>query len=220
LVSRSVSGSATPAAGDLEGAQREVDEAIKNWPFAGFHMQDMAALFTQIHIYLYSRNGAAAWDHIRQQWPALEKSLQLKNQMARGLMRDLRARSALAAAASSAALGAAAETESLLAAALDDARRLRRERVGWANTLADRIVACAHAIRGDNDQAVALLRPVATQFEELGCRLQTAAARQSLFRRTSGQESAAAAAAAATIFQQQHIQEPDRMTAIYFPGAM
>jgi hypothetical protein len=58
----------------------------------------MAAVFSRAHIHLYTGDGRSALDHMNRSWPALQRALQLRSQIIRIMMLDLRARVSLAAA--------------------------------------------------------------------------------------------------------------------------
>ena len=81
------------AADDPEEAGRGLAAVMGPWTRRGYHIQHRNALWAAAHVALYRGEGRAAWDLIREQWPALEGSLILRIQFVRITMRHLRARS-------------------------------------------------------------------------------------------------------------------------------
>jgi tetratricopeptide (TPR) repeat protein len=201
------------AGGDPDTAERDVEEAQALWPYKGFHIQHVAVLFTQVNISLYRGAGLAAWERITDRWPALRRSLQLQNQMARITMLDLRARSAIAAAA------AGRDPDGLLGRAERDARRIRGERVRWGDAFADRIVAGIAEVRGRPDLAAPRLEAAMGVLDELGLRLHAAATRRRLGQLLGGQRGRELIQAAETAMQAQKIRDPGAITRMYTTGS-
>jgi serine/threonine protein kinase len=197
---------------DPEGAQRDLGAVMERWSRQGFHVQHLTGLMGQLQIDLYRGAGPAAWERITNAWPALARSLFLRVQVVRIFMWHLRARSALAAA------GQAARPEPLWRAALDDARRIERERMAWARPLAQLIRAGVAAGRGDRAAVLALLRDA-----EAGCRvaamgLFAAAAGYRYGQLLEGDGVGAGIAQASGWMEAQGIRNPARMAALYAPG--
>jgi serine/threonine protein kinase len=200
------------AADDPEGAQRDLGAVMECWSRQGFHVQHLTGLMGQLQIDLYRGAGTAAWERITGAWPALARSLFLRVQVVRIFMWHLRARSALAAA------GQAPRPEPLWRAAVADARRIERERMSWAEPLAQLIRAGVAARRGDRAAALVLLRE-----GEAGCRaadmgLFAAAAGYRYGRLLEGNGVGAGIAQARGWMEAQGIRNPARMTALYAPG--
>src|SRR5262249_35802978 len=116
------------AADDPAAARAGLEETAARWSRRDYHVQHNHALWAAVQIELYCGEGLAAWELLRQSWPALRRSLLLRVQFIRTSMLFLRARAALAAAV---ALRSShpAEGRSLLTLADRDARRLSRERM-------------------------------------------------------------------------------------------
>ena len=89
----------------------------------------VVTLTASAQIELYRGDGAAAWQHIVEQWPAMASSALLHVECVRIFMVHLRARCALAAAAS------AADPEPLLKVVRQDARKLEREKPSWCRCM-------------------------------------------------------------------------------------
>ena len=85
---------------DPDEARRQVIEAMQKWTQKGFHRQHYNALLALAQIELYTGNGLVAWKQVSGQWPALSDSMILRVQIIRIEALHLKARCALAAAAS------------------------------------------------------------------------------------------------------------------------
>ena len=82
------------AADDPEEARRGLAAVMGPWTRQGYHVQHRNAFWAAAHVALYRGEGRAAWELMREQWPALEGSLLLRVQFVRISMRCLRARCA------------------------------------------------------------------------------------------------------------------------------
>jgi hypothetical protein len=195
-----------------ERARRELRQVIDEWSQQGFHVQHMNRLFDEVQIDLYQGDGSAAWERVTGQWPALARSYLLRIQQVRIFLLHLRARAALAAAT------AAADPEPLLHAAERDARLLRRERIAWAEALAQLVRAGVAMGRHDAGGARQLLEDAAGRLEAAGLRLHAAAARRRLGEKVGGSEGQRLVEQADAWMKGQNIQRPHRMTALLAPG--
>ena len=200
------------AADDPTGARQELQEVIRHWSQQGFHVQHLTGLMGHLQIDLYSGDGAAAWQRISAEWPALKRSLFLRVQTVRIFMLDLRARSALAAAAH------AAERKLLLRWAERDARRLERERMPWADALARLIRAGVAAAQLDRSTALALVNAATAGFEAAHMGLFAAAARRRQGELLGGAEGRPLIDQADAWMMRQLIDNPRRMAALHAPG--
>jgi hypothetical protein len=190
-----------------ERARRELRQVMGEWSQEGFHVQHMNRLFDEVQIGLYQGAGGAAWEQITAHWPALAHSHLLRVQQVRIFLLHLRARAALAA-----------ESASLLHAAERDARRLRRERIAWAEALAQLVRAGVAMRRRDAGGARQLLADAAGRLEAAGLCLHAAAARRRLGELVSGSEGRRLVEQADAWMKGQNIRRPDRMAALLAPG--
>jgi serine/threonine protein kinase len=195
-----------------ERARRELRQVIDEWSQQGFHVQHMNRLFDEAQIDLYQGEGSAAWERVAGQWPALACSHLLRVQQVRIFLIHLRARAALAAAP------AATGPRPLLHAAERDARLLRRERIAWAEALAQLVSAGVAMGRHDAGGARQLLEDAAGRLEAAGLRLYAAAARRRLGEQIGGSEGHRLVEQADAWMKSQNIRRPDRMTALLAPG--
>jgi hypothetical protein len=200
-------------ADDPEEARRELRQTMGRWSQRGFHVQHLHALLARVYIDLYSGDGAAACRHLSEQWPAYVSSLFPRVQRSRIDVRQLHARSALAAAA------AAADPRPLLSDAERDARRLERERVPWALAHAAYLRAAIAQARGDTHAAREGLALAASRYVAADMLLYAAATRRRLGQSLGGDEGRALVVAADAWMAAQSIRNPTRMTAMYAPGA-
>jgi hypothetical protein len=200
------------AGDEPERARRELRQVMDEWSQQGFHVQHMNRLFDEVQIDLYQGAGSAAWERVTAQWPALARSYLLRVQQVRIFLTHLRARAALAATP------AAAERGPLLYAAQRDARLLWRERIAWAEALAQLVRAGVAMARHDAGGARQLLEDAAVRLEAAGLRLYAAAARRRLGQQIGGSEGHRLVGQAEAWMKGQNVRRPDRMTALLAPG--
>jgi serine/threonine protein kinase len=200
------------AADEPDRARRELRQVMDEWSQDGFHVQHMNSLFDEVQIDLYQGLGKSAWERLTSEWPALARSHLLRVQQVRIILLHLRARAALAAGS------AAAELAPTLHVAERDARLLRRERIAWAEALAQ-LVHSGVAMGGhDTERARQLLEDAASRLEAAGLRLHAAAARRRLGELLGGSEGDRLVQLADAWMKGQNICRPDRMTALLAPG--
>jgi serine/threonine protein kinase len=195
-----------------ERARRELRQVISEWSQQGFHIQHMNRLLDEIQIDLYQGQGGAAWERVTGQWPVLARSYLLRVQQVRVFLFYLRARAALAAAP------AAANPGRLLHAAERDARRLHRERIAWAEALAQLVRAGVAMGRHDAGGARQLLEDAAGRLDAAGLRLHAAAAGRRLGEQVGGRAGHRLVEQADAWMKGQNVRRPDRMTALLAPG--
>jgi hypothetical protein len=195
-----------------ERARRELRQVMDGWSQEGFHVQHMNRLFDEVQIDLYQGEAGAAWERVTGHWPTVARSHLLRVQQVRIFLLHLRARAALAAAP------AAAEPAALLYAAERDARLLRRERIAWAEALAQLVRAGVAMRRHDAGGARQLLEDAAGRLDAAGLRLHAAAARRRLGERVAGSQGHRLVEQADAWMKGQNIRRPDRMTALLAPG--
>jgi hypothetical protein len=199
-------------AGDPDGARREVTEWLARWPAQRFSLQHFHALLIHTQIDLYTGQGLPAWQRITSQWPDLARSLLLSVQVIRAWMRYLRGSGALAAAAGT------TRNRHLWREAARDARRLRRERMPWAEALAQLLEAGVAGVRGDRTGAVRRLAAAAAALEGVELGVFAAAARRRRGELLGGDEGRVLLAHADAWMQERHIADPARITAMVAPG--
>ncbi|HEX5102223.1 MAG TPA: hypothetical protein VFV87_00325, partial [Pirellulaceae bacterium] len=200
------------AADDPEGAEHDMHQVMALWSHRGFHVQHLTGLMGRIQIALYQGDGAKAWQIVTSEWPDLERSLFLRVQTVRLFMRDLRARSALAAARE------AADPRPYLRSAGRDARRIEQEDASWSQPLAERIRAALAAAGGQEPEAAQFLERATAGFDAANMHLFAAAARRRRGQLLGGDQGRALIDQADLWMQQQKISNGRRMTGLYMPG--
>jgi hypothetical protein len=202
------------AADDPEASRRELDDAMRLWTAHGFHLQHYSALFGHVQTDLYVGDGAAALDRVRGSWKALKQSLLLRVQVLHIEVLHLRARCALAACRGG------REDDRLLRLANQDARRINRHRMAWADPLAELVRAGVAARGGDPDGAIRRLSAAAAGFDAAEMSLHAAATRRQWGRLIGGTEGQELVRAAESWMTGQLITDPARMSAMLVPGVL
>jgi len=141
----------------------------------------------------------------------------LRIQAVRILAWDVRARAA-AGRATRPGL-AQPERARLLKGAAADARRIAREKMAWAQPLAQLRQADIATIRGERPQALALLRDAEAGFEAAAMALHAAVARYRRGELLTGPAGRALVEEADRWFASQELTNPRRMVAMLAPGA-
>ncbi len=197
------------ADGDPESARRELRAIMARWSRDGFHLQHVWELNSETLIDLYLGNGRAAYERLRDRWPALKKSLFLRTQVPRDYALYLRAISALAAARES------SDPAPLLDAARRDVARLRSEGVPWASAVAELASAGVFAASGDTDAAIRGYTLAADALDAVAMPTYAAASRRRLGELVGGNRGQAQIAAAEADLARHGIREPSRSAAMY-----
>ena len=194
------------AADDPQSAHDQARRGIAEWSPHGFHLPHYYKLYASAQIHLYEGDPRAAFTLLEAHWRALSKSLILSIQAIRVEAHYLRGQVSLAMAAATGDRTHSRRAERLT-------RGLRRERVGWADAMADGLAAGLAALRGDNQSTLSLLEASAQRFEAVDMALHAAAARRrhgELLGGTAGQQLIDAADSA---MSREQIRNPSRMTA-------
>jgi hypothetical protein len=198
-------------ADEPERARRDLELVMDRWSRQGFHVQHMDRLHSEAQIDLYLGDGQAAWDRLTDRWTTVASSHLFRVQQVRIYMRDLYARSALAAARGSPRPGA------YLRVAERAARLLEKERVAWAAALAQLLRAGAATIRGTPEKT-GLLRDAAASLAGVDMPLHAASARRLLGRVLGGNEGQTLVAEADDWMKGRTIQNPGRVGTMLAPG--
>jgi serine/threonine protein kinase/tetratricopeptide (TPR) repeat protein len=192
----------------------EIHEAATRWSPSGFHVQHCQAVFAEALSRLYVGDGAAAHAYMQTSWPTIERSLILHVEAIRVQAYDLRARTALAAAAPA---GSPAQRKQYLAAAARDAGMMQKVHEPYVVALAQAILSCVAQLRGDLAGARSLLAGALAGFEASEMALHVAAARRRLGALVGGDEGRALLAASDAYMTANRIRRPERMTQILLP---
>jgi len=196
------------ARGDIDGARREAENAIKKCSSSTFQLQHAMHFLAMEQIEQYAGDGRAAWKRVEETWPALRRSLLLKIGSVRLLALQLRANSALLARSGSA----------IPRVAIRDAARIGRMKTGGAKPVAQLIQAAVLVKRGDTEAAVALLKTAATGFDDGEMAIHAAATRHRLGELVGGEEGRRMVDTARAVMLAQSVNSPARVTAMLVPG--
>lgn len=166
--------------GDVETAQRNLDDAIAEWGRDGFHVQTYFDLIASTHIHLYRGDAAQAWQHIQAEWKPLARSMMRHVDMVRLDTSALRAKAATAAA-----LDGDTEAET---AARKANRELRDSKLPWARAIGQLTTAALLGSAGELDAQRAALEAAIVGFRGAQMRLYLATAQRKLGRLLGGDE--------------------------------
>jgi hypothetical protein len=193
-------------ADDVAGAESILREALERWPYSGFHIQHVSVLFSRALVMLYQGDGVRAYTEVNRKWPIMVRSLQTRNQVTRVMLRDVRARGALAAAA------AGIDRTTSLARAARDARLIEREGGGWITGYVARLRAGLAAVRGDAAAAERELRSAHAALDASGLVLQAAVARRQLGLLIGGDEGRQLVVDSASLLRDRDVADVDAIT--------
>jgi hypothetical protein len=197
---------------DPDRASAEAEIGMGAWSKEGFHIQHFQDFLARGHIALYRGDGAAGHARLLQEWPRLARSLTLRLQLVRIFSIQLRARTALAAAAES------RSPRALLRAVDRAADEIVTERMAWADPLAALLRAGAAHLRGDDDRARRRLDEAIPDLRVAGLGLFEAAARLQRGRLIGGDAGRVEAALAEQWMRERGVVSPERTAAMMTPG--
>jgi eukaryotic-like serine/threonine-protein kinase len=197
------------AADEAAQAEQEIRQVIGRWTRQGYYFQHYYCLVAQSEIDLYAGQPARAWRRINEQWKSLEGSQILRLQIYLLESLHLRARAALALAATG------GESSRLARLALADATRMSRENSPWASGLVQLIRAAAMNLEGRKAEVGELVAEAEALLDSSQTRLYAAAAR-----RVRGllAGDAEMVADADRFFAAQGVRNPARMAKMLAPG--
>jgi len=198
-----------------EKAIDEVNQALEQWSQGGFHVQHYKGAIVKVMIYLYKDygKGSIAYEFINKQWAAFKSAFLLVVQVIRIEAHQLRANSALAAAAVD-----NANAKTLLIAAERDANKIDQENLPYATAVALMIRAGIAAAKRKVPEAIKLLISAENAFNIADMSLQAAISRRRRGELIGKDEGRKLIESADTWMANQQIQNPERMTAIFAPG--
>ena len=200
------------AADDPEGVRRGLAEIVEHCPEEGVDLLRHNVRVWQLNLDLYCGDGAAALKRVNEPLAPMERVLVSRSRHLSIPWQYKRGCCFLAAGESIHDRG------SLLKSALRCARRLRSEKLTWADGLADLLRAGAAACRGDREGAAAILRQAIATFDAAGMPLHAAVARRRLGECVAGAEGRAMIEQADTVMTDRGIRNPLRLTALNAPG--
>jgi len=203
-------------ADDVDGARRNVAEAMAAWSHEGFHIQHVAERLALGQADLYEGDGPGAYRRCTEAWAAITGAVIFRVQLTRIATYHQRARAAVAAAA--AAPARSSERRALVADARRAARRIAHERMAWLDPLAALARAGAAHLDGDDATAALELGAAAAGFDRADMSVFAAVARLHLGRLEGGDAGAVRIADATAALEAATIRRPERIAAMLAPG--
>jgi hypothetical protein len=200
------------AADDPDEGEREAIESIERWSHKGFHRQHYSALLARVQTALYRGNGAEAWRLLTEHEPSLRRSLITRLQVFRVETHYMRARSALAMAATNRA------PHRFLSIARDEARRIARDRMPWSDPIALLLSAGVAYLEGDAALSLKRLHDAVDRFERADMNLYAAVARLRIGELQGDAAGRERQEAAVAWMVSQQIKNPAGFTRMLAPG--
>jgi eukaryotic-like serine/threonine-protein kinase len=193
-------------------AHQELSQAGDSSTERRGHLQQFMRILAEGEIDLYSQSASAAFDQIKEQWPALKKSYNLNRQLVLIEALHLQARTALAVAKENSG------PAPFLAIADQNARRIKREKTSYGDGWAELILAGVAASRGRVESAITHLSSAEKRFEDVDMALYAAAARRRRGELLEGDEGGALISSSHNWMRKQQIKNPARMADMLAPG--
>ena len=200
---------------DPAGARREIREAIGAWSGRAFYMQHYYALVAEADVALYLGEPREALRILRERTPGLVASRLLRIHHLRIEWLYLRARCRLAMAVATSGV----EARENLSSAMEDARRIEAESVGWASALASLIRAGVASARGEDEETLRRLVDAERGFEGADMALFAAVARMRRGRLDGGASAGHMAVPPLEWMRGQGIRSAERFAATFAPGS-
>jgi hypothetical protein len=197
---------------DPDAARDVRKHSLARWIHRGFGLQQGMSVETAAWIEVYAGNPAEALQTLEEAWPQLKKHQLLRALGFRFQVLWIRARAAIAAAAT------AQEPAHLLRLARRDAEALSREGVPWLDSLSNTIHAALLNGEGKGEQAVELLRKSTRDFEQRQLAGLAAASKWALGSLLPGSEGTELIASAEEWLKTEGIVNPLRWTQMLVPG--
>ena len=200
------------AADDPDDGERETVESIARWSQKGFHRQHYSALLARVQTALYRGDAEAAWRLLDEQEPMLRRSLLTRVQAFRIESLYLRARCALAMAATHERSGR------FLSVARSRARRIAREQMPWSDPIALLISAGVAYLEGNTGLALQYLHDAAARFERADMKLYLGLTKLRIGTLQQDERGREIRREASAWMAAQNIKNPTRMARVYAPG--
>jgi hypothetical protein len=200
------------AADEVTLARQHALEAEAGWSRATFDFQRYLITLGNCLVDLYEGTPRLAHRRITEIWPGLERSLYLRIQNLRFEALYVRGASAIGAATD------APNREALLRDGERCARRIARERVGWADALAMFLSAGIANVRGERERARGEWRRAAEKARAHGMELFADAAEFRAALAEGGDAGMFELEALRKRLAARGIREPDRICALLSPG--
>jgi predicted Ser/Thr protein kinase len=191
---------------DPDGALAVLEDGIRRWSVAGFHVQHFYDLQSRTQIDLYRRDGEGALRRLEEAAPRLKSSLLLRGQSLRVKWADLQARSLLCARSDAASLK---RVESL-------AQGILRETLPWATPIGQLLLGQVALRRNDKQRAEDIFATAADGFAAADMPSHQAAARRA--RGLILADGGAIVESAESSLSQRLVRRPDRLATLLVPA--
>jgi len=200
------------ASDEPERARQQVLEAEAGWSRPTFDFQRYLSTLAHSMIDVYEGAPELAWRRTTEMWPALKRTLYLRIQNLRFEALYMRGVAAIGAAA------VVSTRERALKDAEDCARRIEREGVTWAASLAGLLTAGIADVRGDRELAVVRWTEAERAARAHGMQLFARSAAYRVGVTSGGEAGEANVHEIRTALASQQIRDPDRLCALLAPG--
>jgi serine/threonine protein kinase/tetratricopeptide (TPR) repeat protein len=200
-----------------EGERKAVD-VMERWSHRGLHRQHYGYMRACVQTALYRGRADVASRLMTEHRSALRRMLVLRVQLFRLETSYLRARCALAMAASANASTHAKARRRFLAMARHEARRIASENMQWSNPIAHLVSAAVAYLEGDRLLATGLLTEAVDGFEVADMQLYAAVARRRLGTLLGGSHGHELLRQADEWMASRTIRNPHHMTRLFAPG--
>ena len=200
------------AADDPDEGEREAVESIERWSQKGFHRQHYSAMLAHVQTALYRGDAEAAWRLFAEQQSRLRRSLITRVQVVRIESLYLRARGALAMAASNSG------SRRFLSVARAGARRIASERRPWSDPIALLLRGGIAYVEGSTPLALRYLHDAADRFDRADMKLYAAVVRRRIGTLQDDAPGRELLRQAEAWMATQHIKNPLCMTRMLAPG--
>ena len=198
---------------DPEAARAAIREAKAQWSHGKYLLQDWQIMRSEAEIELYVGDGAAAYDRVKRDERALEKSMLLGLQLLRIFTAYVAGRAAVAS------IDAAGSLRSdRVAEAKAQAAALRGEQMPWADAYASSLEASVKSAEGDREGTLRALRDAIAVADAADMMIHAAAARYQLGRLLGGDEGARELQQADETMRAQDVRVPSKLANLYVPG--
>jgi len=200
---------------DKAQAGREViDDVEKRWSYPGFHLVHYWALYARVQVDLYEGESQRGHAAVEQTWSALRKSGLLRIVAIAREARHIRARAAIAAAATA----PPDRARELLRIAERTTDRLARDPTPLAGALAAAKRAAIARLRGDQQAAATALETASQLFDACACAGYAVSARRHLGSLLGGDRGRALVVEADAWLRSESVAQPKRFAAMLLPG--
>jgi hypothetical protein len=188
-------------------------DALARWSREGFLLQHLYAERAEVYADLYQGRAAEAWQRVQDTWPKIEGAFFLRTPITRIDSRLMRARAALAVAAT----GSGGDAN-LLRMCEGEARLLEKERRSDTTAHAAALRAGVAQVQGDREGALGLLDEAASAYERAEMALSKLCVERCSGELVGGEEGRERIERADALMSAAGVVAPSRWVAVCAPG--